>query len=158
MGQQLAFVRANCFDMNFDLNDPVSDVHRTFSSLKSAIQYFPILMNSFPYKLCLKINWVTDMMCFKGIQRRTNNYVHYNSCSFFFYFKNGYCLTLFPLVKKIETTAVTALLWHMVQRHLRDFNLLFFLRSSLSRLNCKLEMVSKFKLECCFASLKVFTF
>lgn len=78
-----------------------------------------------------------------------------------FYFKDGYCLTLFPLVKKREMTAViknTALLWHMVQRHLRDFNLLFLLCSSLSRLNCELEMVSKFKLECCFASLKVFTF
>lgn len=40
MGQQLAIVRVNCFDMNFDLNDPVSDVHRIFGSLKSTTQYF----------------------------------------------------------------------------------------------------------------------
>lgn len=40
MGQQLAFFPVNCFDMNFDLNDPVSDEHRTFGSLKGTTQYF----------------------------------------------------------------------------------------------------------------------
>lgn len=81
-GQQLTFFPVNCFDMNFDLNDPVSDEHRTFGSLKST-QYFHFnelfFIQSMPEK---QLN--PDMLYFKGIPGKTNNYVHYNSCGFLF--------------------------------------------------------------------------